>query len=250
MRIVIIGSGNVAYHLAAAFHQAKTPIHQIFGRNAADLEEISENFGVSCSTVSLAPADLYLIAVKDDAITETSALIIEQNCLVAHTSGSLPLETLQGDFRKAVFYPLQTFTKSRQLEYSKIPFFIETETEDDFLQLQILANSISSNVIRAGSEVRKYVHLAAVFSCNFVNHLYARAEEITSSQNIPFEFLLPLIQETAAKIEHISPREAQTGPALRSDRRVLDIHETLLTEPEKAKIYHTMNESIKKMYEL
>ncbi len=250
MRIVIIGSGNVAYHLAKAFQQAGLQVAEIFGRNEAALKTISENFQIPFSTTVLADADLYLIAVKDDAIEKCAALITKENCLVAHTAGSLAATVLKGPYRKAVFYPLQTFTKDKNLDYSKIPFFIETDDDGDFKTLETLASSISSHIMRADYDARKYVHLSAVFACNFVNHLFAQAQEILNAQNIPFEYLLPLIKETTTKIETTAPREAQTGPAIRNDQRVLAIHESLIEDEEQLKIYKVMNESIKKMYEL
>lgn len=250
MKIVILGSGNVAFHLAKAFHQKKIPVAQIFGRNESDLKAISIQFNIPYSTEELVNADFYLIAVNDDSVEEISKQITEKNCLVAHTSGSLPVDILKGNYRKASFYPLQTFSKSKDLAYSEIPFFLEAENRDDLEMMKNLVSKISSHIIESTYEKRKYIHLTAVFACNFVNHLFARAKEISDSQEIPFQYFLPLIEETTAKILSIDPKSAQTGPAVRNDKRVLELHEELLTEPEKLKIYKTMNESIKKMYEL
>lgn len=250
MKIVIIGSGNVAYHLAKAFHRNQMAISQIFGRNEMDLKAISDELQIPFSTTSLMDADLYLICVNDDAIGEVSQIISKENCLVAHTSGSLPKEALRGKFRKASFYPLQTFSKSKALDYSKIPFFVEAENREDSELLKNIALKISKNVMGSDYEKRKYIHLTAVFSCNFVNHLFARAKEVSDSQNIPFDYFLPLIDETVSKIHEMEPKLAQTGPAVRNDERVLQIHEALINDEEHLKIYRTMNESIKKMYEL
>ncbi|MGZ5210916.1 MAG: Rossmann-like and DUF2520 domain-containing protein [Kaistella sp.] len=250
MKIVILGSGNVAFHLAKAFKEKKIAVSQIFGRNENALREISEKFSIPYSTHELADADLFLIAVKDDAVADISKKIKKENALVAHTSGSLPKEILQGKYRKASFYPLQTFSKSKELNYSEIPFFIEAETNDDLAILKNLASEISENVIISDYEKRKYIHLTAVFACNFVNHLFARAKEISDAQNIPFDYFLPLIDETVQKIHEIDPKSAQTGPAVRNDERVLKLHEDLITNEEHRKIYKTMNDSIKKMYEL
>ncbi|WP_027376853.1 Rossmann-like and DUF2520 domain-containing protein [Kaistella palustris] len=250
MKTVILGSGNVAFHLAQAFHEKNIPIAQVFGRNAKELKEISEKFKIPFSTSTLADADFYLIAVKDDAVAEISTKIIKNDCLVAHTSGSLPKEILSGNYRKASFYPLQTFSKAKVLNYSEIPFFIEAENEADYGELHKLASLISGKVMQSTFEKRKYIHLTAVFACNFVNHLFARAKEISDSQEIPFSYFLPLIRETTDKIETLDPKLAQTGPAVRNDNRVLKLHQMLLTESEHLKIYEVMNESIKKMYEL
>ena len=248
MQIVLIGSGNVAFHLAKAFTEAQIPISQIFGRNTTELQKISEQFSIPFSTETLADADLYIISVSDSSIAEVSALIKNKNALVAHTSGSVSREALSGNYRKSVFYPLQTFSKSKNLDYSKIPFFIDAENENDEEILKNLASKISKNVMLANDEKRKYIHLTAVFACNFVNHLYARAKEISDSQGIPFDYFLPLIDETTQKIHELEPKLAQTGPAIRNDEKVLKLHESLLTDEEKLKIYKTLNESIKKMY--
>ena len=248
MQIVLIGSGNVAFHLAKAFTEAQIPISQIFGRNTTELQKISEQFSIPFSTETLADADLYIISVSDSSIAEVSSLIQNENALVAHTSGSVSREALNGNYRKSVFYPLQTFSKSKNLDYSKIPFFIDAENENDEEILKNLASKISKNVMLANDEKRKYIHLTAVFACNFVNHLYARAKEISDSQGIPFDYFLPLIDETTQKIHELEPKLVQTGPAIRNDEKVLKLHESLLTDEEKLKIYKTLNESIKKMY--
>ena len=250
MKIAILGSGNVAYHLAKMFKEKNIPISQIFGRNEKDLQEISEQFEIPFSTTELADAELYFIAVNDDAVAAISKNIKNQNSLVAHTSGSLPKEILEGNYRKASFYPLQTFSKSKMLQYSEIPFFVEAENEADSQILENLALKISEKVMKSDYEKRKYIHLTAVFACNFVNHLFARAKEISDSQHIPFDYFLPLIKETTSKIEKIEPKLAQTGPAIRNDEKILQLHEALITEEEHLKIYQVMNESIKKMYEL
>lgn len=249
MQIVIIGSGNVAYHLAKAFKQNNIPLAQVFGRNEEELKKISEELNVSFSTENLEEADLYIICVSDQSVENVSEIITKKNCLVAHTSGSLPKEILKGEYRKSSFYPLQTFSKSKDLEYSKIPFFIETENENDQKTLTDLASKISANVMKSDHEKRKYIHLTAVFACNFVNHLFTRAKEISDAQEIPFDYFLPLIDETVKKIHEIEPKSAQTGPAVRNDTRVLELHEQLLKD-ESLAIYKTMNHSIKKMYEL
>lgn len=249
MQTVIIGSGNVAYHLAKAFVLNNVPLVQIFGRNEKELKNISEELNIPYSTKKLEDADLYIICVSDNSVEDVSKLITKKDCLVAHTSGSLPKEALAGEYRKSSFYPLQTFSKSKELDYNKIPFFIETENEFDKRLLFEIASNISENVMESSHEKRKYIHLTAVFACNFVNHLFSRAKEISDSQQIPFDYFLPLIDETVQKIHEMEPKSAQTGPAVRNDVRVLQLHEQLL-QGESLEIYKTMNDSIKKMYEL
>ncbi|MDQ8142314.1 DUF2520 domain-containing protein [Chryseobacterium sp. CFS15] len=249
MQTVIIGSGNVAYHLAKAFIQNGISLAQIFGRNEKELQKISSELNISYSTENLQDADLYIICVSDNSVEDVSKIIAKKDCLVAHTSGSLPKEILIGEYRKSSFYPLQTFSKTKNLDYKKIPFFIETENEEDQRILTDLASKISDNVMESTHEKRKYIHLTAVFACNFVNHLFARAKEISDAQEIPFDYFLPLINETVQKISEIEPKSAQTGPAVRNDQRILELHEQLLKD-ESLEIYKTMNHSIKTMYEL
>lgn len=250
MKIVIIGSGNVAYHLAKAFTQNQVPIVQIFGRNEKSLKEISLETNIPYSTEVLEDADLYIISVKDDAIAKVSGMIKNKNALVAHTSGSTSKNILKGNYRKASFYPLQTFSKSKAIEYSEIPFFIDADKEEDKETLFTLAQKISKKVMLVDDEKRKYIHLTAVFACNFVNHLFAQAQEIADRQKIPFEYFLPLIKETVDKINYLSPKEAQTGPAIRNDEKILKLHEELIDNEEQKQIYKVFNHSIKKMYEL
>jgi predicted short-subunit dehydrogenase-like oxidoreductase (DUF2520 family) len=249
MQTVIIGSGNVAYHMAKAFSLKNIPLMQVFGRNDEELKKISGELNVPYSTEQLQDADLYIICVSDNSVENVSQLITKKDCLVAHTSGSLPKEILKGAYRKASFYPLQTFSKSKELDYEKIPLFIEAENEQDKQLLFEIASKISENVMESSHEKRKYIHLTAVFACNFVNHLFAKAKEISDSQEIPFNYFLPLIDETVQKIHEIEPKAAQTGPAVRNDVRILELHEQLL-KGESLEIYKTMNHSIQKMYEL
>ena len=248
MKTVIIGSGNVAYHLAKAFTQNNIKVNQIFGRNEIELSKISNEFNIPYSTQNLDESELYIIAVSDSSVENVSELIKNENALVAHTSGSLPKEILKGNYRKASFYPLTTFSKTKDLDYSKIPFFIEAENQIDEKTLFELASIISDNVENSDYEKRKYIHLTAVFACNFVNHLFARAKEISDSQDLDFNYFLPLINETVEKIKHLEPKSAQTGPAVRGDERVLKLHEELIKNEEQLHIYKTLNESIKKMY--
>lgn len=250
MKIVIIGSGNVAYHLAKAFKINQQNLVQVFGRNEKELNVISKELDIPFSTNDIEDADLYVIAVSDSAIAEVSKLILNPKAIVAHTSGSLPVDVMEGDYKKASFYLLQTFSKNKELDFKDIPIFIEVEDNDVQLKLKSLAESLSDNVEISTYEKRKYIHLTAVFACNFVNHLFARAKEISDSQDIKFDYFLPLIEETFDKIKYLEPRLAQTGPAVRNDTRVLALHKELIKNPEQLEIYTMMNDSIKKMYHL
>lgn len=250
MKIVIIGSGNVAYHLCKALILAQQNVVQIFGRNHDALQSIGEELAVAYSTSELQKADMYLICVNDGAVEEVSKLIKYDNAIVAHTSGSLPKDVLSGHYQKAGFYPLQTFSKIKTLDYSEIPFFIEAEDDTVAQTLMSLARNISPHVELVDFEKRKYIHLTAVFACNFVNHLFSRAKEISDSQNLSFSYFLPLIEETFSKVRTVDPRLAQTGPAVRNDVSVLEAHKLLITNDEQLEIYNCMNASIKKMYHL
>jgi len=250
MTAVIIGSGNVAWHLARAFVESKIDLIQIFGRNEKELERISKFISVGYSVNELKKADFYLICTSDKAIYEVSKQICSNDSLVAHTSGTLPYEILDGNYRKASFYPLQTFSKDRNLDYSEIPFFIEAEREADEFFLVNLAQKISKYVNIINHEQRKQLHLSAVFACNFVNHMYGIAESICKKNNINFQYLLPLIKETADKVKNISPIDAQTGPSVRNDKNVIKFQKKLIKDKTELEIYNTITKSIIKMYEL
>ncbi|BBQ07279.1 DUF2520 domain-containing protein [Elizabethkingia anophelis] len=250
MTTVIIGSGNVAWHMAKAFKEAGIDLIQLYGRNEQELKKLSLEINVEYSTNQLKQADFYLICTSDKAIAEVSKQIPYEQALVAHTSGSLSRDVLEGSYRKASFYPLQTFSKNRKLDYSKIPLFVDAGWESDNILLTDLAKKISTNVMRINHEQRKQMHLSAVFACNFVNHLYAQAEIICKQNDISFNYLLPLIEETADKIKTISPKDAQTGPAVRNDQNIIKFQENLIVNPNQLNIYKILTESITKMYEL
>lgn len=248
MKTVIIGSGNVAYHLAKALKESGIEEMGIYGRNNEELKKIFEEVRIPFYTDDLPEADFYLICVSDNAIAEVSSIIKNPNCLVAHTSGSLPKEELLGNYRKACFYPLQTFSKNKDLNYKDIPFFIEVEHKADENFLLELAARISEKVMLADYERRRHIHLTAVFTCNFVNHLFAKGKEISDSQNIPFDYFLPLIEETVQKIKRVEPKLAQTGPAARHDIKVINAQKALITSRTQLEIYTILTESIMEMY--
>lgn len=247
MKIALIGTGNVAFHLAQALTNAKSGLSWLYGRDREAVAGISAVTGVPVAK-EIPDADLYLICVSDRAIAEVSKLIKKTDCLVAHTSGSLPCEILAGPYRRGCFYPLQTFSKAKPLVYSEIPFFTEAEADADAELLTDLAKTISPMVKRASYEKRKYIHLTAVFTCNFVNHLFTVGNNIADSQQIPFEYFHPLIRETVAKSFDIPPFQAQTGPAVRGDQRVLDLHRQLIQDRNQLEIYNAINHSISEMY--
>lgn len=250
MKIVIIGSGNVAFHLTQMLVKTHQKPIQIFGRNEKSLKEISEIFSIPFSINKLEDADLYIISTSDTAVEEISLLIKKTDALVVHTAGSLPMEILKGNYAKGVVYPLQTFSKNKNLDYEKISFFLETENEKYSQILYQIFNKVSPKVSNIDFQSRKFLHLTAVFTCNFVNHLLACGKEIADSQNISFQYFLPLIEETIQKIYHLSPKDAQTGPAIRNDKKILENHKNLLQNfPDFLKIYEILTNSIIKMHQ-
>ena len=249
-RVVIIGSGNLAEALAQAVARSGLKLVQLFARNAQRGKTVAALAGTQWTSdpAGLAEADIYLIAVSDRAVAEAAAsLPIPAGAVVAHTAGSVPLEALPGQpVRRAVFYPLQTFTKGREVDFSQIPVFLETDDETLRPELEAFARRLSRTVIWADSACRAKAHLAAVFACNFANHMYAVGERIVRGAGLDFDVLKPLIAETAAKAcDARSPLDVQTGPAVRNDFATKARHGDLLAFDLRLKnIYSTISQSI------
>lgn len=245
MKINILGAGNVATHLVKAFVNSGNEV-SVWNRSSAHLTRISEDSMCYYCTdnISLLPkdVDLYIISVKDDAVANVanmlSKTILNKEIPVVHTSGSLPLGILTPFFENpGVLYPLQTFTKDKQIDYKSITFFIEG-TNFSLKLLQQLLKHVSTNIYILDSNERKILHLASVFACNFINHDIAIASKLLSKIEIPLSVLFPIISETIKKIESLSPIEAQTGPAVREDFNIIDEHVRLLSDfPSEKKIY-------------
>lgn len=244
-KVSIIGSGNVARHLIHAFQSnSKIELVQVFARNKKSLTHLLDSNSVTSDYTQLQAADVYIIAVSDDAIAEISSQLPFENQLVVHTSGTVPLTTLESKNRRGVFYPLQTFSKDKAVNFKTIPICLEAENEKDLQTLNQIASTISDAVYQINSEQRKALHVAAVFVNNFVNHLYQMGNEICDNNNVPFEILKPLIQETANKIVSLSPKEAQTGPAKRNDLTTIEAHQQFLTDENLSTIYTLLTQSI------
>lgn len=249
VRIGIIGSGNVAQHLIVAFQESiikgvQIEITTVFSRKNSTLSNLL-NPNIICSDWSdLKEADLYIIAVSDHAITEVSEKIPFENKLVVHTSGALPIKVINSNNRKGVFYPLQTFSKNVTVDFKTIPICIESENATDLKLLRKVANTISDSVYEISSDQRKALHVSAVFVNNFTNNLYKIGNDICIENNIPFEILFPLIKETAEKINRLSPKEAQTGPAKRNDEETIDSHLAFLNNENQKNIYKIFTQSI------
>ena len=248
--VVLVGAGNVATLLGAALLERGFSIKQVYSRTIASAEKLGIRLHTNYTDRldELYPdADLYILSVKDSALPEVIAKMPAVCGLVVHTSGSVPLDIFEGSkfSEYGVLYPLQTFSKNREIEISSIPFFIEVSSSEKEKELEEIAFALTNKVIHLDSEKRKFLHLAAVFACNFTNHLYALAAEILDEQHLSWELLLPLIRETAAKIEELPPKEAQTGPAVRFDQAVMEKQlELLKNQPEKQQLYRLLSESI------
>ena len=245
IRVSIIGSGNVAHHLIMAFEKSPTiQLIQVFARNPENISQSISTQIITSDINSLGEADVYIIAVSDSAIENVSASLPFNNRLVVHTSGSIPIDTLNSKNRKGVFYPLQTFTKSRETDLNNVPLCLESENQKDLEILTNIAKAVSGTPYNISSEQRKALHVAAVFVSNFTNHLYDIGAGICSRNNIPFNILKPLIRETAEKVMKISPKEAQTGPAKRKDRDTIESHLAFLSDENEHTIYKILTQSI------
>ena len=245
IRLSIIGSGNVAQHLIQAFSKStETELVQMFSRQPEAVSHLITSDKIISDLNQLTAVDITIIAVTDDAIVDVANQIPFENQLVVHTSGSVPMNTLHHKNRKGVFYPLQTFSKTKEVDFKSIPICIEAENESDLEQLITLAKSISNSVNKVHSEQRKALHIAAVFVSNFTNHLYQIGSDICKENNLSFDILKPLIQETANKILTLSPQEAQTGPAKRQDTQTINAHLHFLTDAHQKEIYKMLTKSI------
>jgi len=250
MKVVIIGAGNLSTHLSIALQKAGFEILQIYSRTVASAKELALQLKVPYTTDILSisyDASLYIFSVSDDAVSSVSENFISTDALVVHTAGSLPLDIFSKKFKNyGVFYPLQTFTKGRTVDFSNIPVFLEANTQENLNILQNVANSISQNVYFATSKERELLHLAAIFCCNFVNHLYDLSAQIAQQAGFEFSILSQLILETARKAITVDdPKKVQTGPAIRNDRKILQKHLDLLnSQPEYREIYFQLSKNI------
>ncbi len=252
MRITLIGSGNVATHLGAALKNAGHQMVQVYSRNAdhaallayhIKAEAISKFADISPDT------DLFIISVKDDVIEEVASALSVYLKPIVHTSGATPLATLQKCTDKAgVFYPLQTFSKTKEVNFRAVPICIEAADQDLDETLKQLASTISNSVYTINSEQRKILHLAAVFACNFPNYLYHASQQLLAQHQLDFNLLRPLISETADKVQEHFPSAVQTGPAVRNDEKTMAAHLELLNgNDELTAIYNLLSQAIIKM---
>lgn len=248
--VVVIGTGKVASHLTKAILQVGYNVLQVVGRSEASVQNMFANIGTTLPYTLqkdrvCQDADLYICSIKDDAITAAlTGIDLPQHALLVHTSGSTdaavlaPFATHYG-----VLYPMQTFSYGKEVDFTKVAIYIEANSSDKESDLHVFASNLSPNVKIVDSAMRAKVHLAAVFACNFTNHLYALAEKILLQVNLPFSDLLPLVDETTQKVHTLSPHKAQTGPAIRHDENIINKQLSQLSGTDKT-IYQLLTESI------
>lgn len=236
MKIIIIGRGNVACNLEQAFRKKNVPVQMVSSREGLDV---------------LPQADVYIYAVKDDALAEVvNQVHVTHHALHLHTSGSLPLSVFGADKPHAgIFYPFQTFSKQHLIEdFSTVPVFIEARGIDDVSGIYSLAQIITSRIYEASQSERERLHVAGVFASNFTNLMYGMAADMLRGTHIPFSALLPLIDETANKVHTLTPLEAQTGPARRGDESIIAKHESILPSRDLKDLYHILTNFIRSRY--
>ena len=249
IHINIIGAGNMAYQLTRAFYNhPEVRLQQLYNRSELSPEfnafEIEKTHNLSL----LRPADVCIITVKDEAITEVSEKIPLENQLVVHTSGNTSIEAIDSKNRRGVFYPLQTMNKQTIVDFEKVPFCLEAENTNDFYLLQRLASLLSTKTYALNSYQRRVLHLAAVFMNNFSNHLVYISEQICKENEVPFEILQPLLAETFVKLQNTSAYDAQTGPARRNDFLTITNHLAMLDNNNYKEIYNIITKSIINTY--
>jgi predicted short-subunit dehydrogenase-like oxidoreductase (DUF2520 family) len=249
MNIVLTGAGNVATHLGFALQEKGFSIVQVYSHTLVSAQNLGEKLQTAYTdqlTEIVPDADVYLFSVKDSVLADVIRQIPPNKGLWIHTAGSVPEDVFAGyTNRYGVLYPLQTFSKNRKISFDSIPLFIEAHLPEDEKILSGIASKLSGTVVPLSSEKRKYLHLAAVFACNFTNHLYSLSAQILEKQDLAWNYLIPLIEETALKIKSLHPKEAQTGPAVRNDANVMNNHLDLLADDAKMQqIYRILSENI------
>ncbi|TVZ23471.1 putative short-subunit dehydrogenase-like oxidoreductase (DUF2520 family) [Dokdonia sp. Hel_I_63] len=250
IEVNIVGTGNVAWHLAKALgSQNQAILMQVAGRSPEKLKNFNNIARETVSIHNLKPADVTIITVSDDAIKSISEQIPFDNSLVVHTSGFTAMSTLSRKHNKGVFYPLQSFSKEdTSIDFTEIPILIEAGDPKDEKTLKTLAAIISNNVQVINSKQRRQLHLAAVFANNFTNHCYTIAQELCDVHGVPFDTLYPLIQKTTEKALQQGPKNSQTGPAKRDDKQVIDQQIKLLTDPDHTAVYKNITKAITHFY--
>lgn len=244
--VCLIGAGNVGQQFYQAFKKSEiAKVTQWYNRTKSSISSFENEVTITDEISQLTEADLYILAVSDDHISEISKTLPFSNRLVVHTCGAVNIHDLDKKNRRGVFYPLQTFSKSKIMDFENVPLCIEALDKNDYILLKSIATSLHSPVYKISSEQRLTLHLSAVFINNFSNHLYRISHEISDAKQINFDLLKPLIQETANKIQHMSPYLAQTGPGIRNDKKTIKKHLKLIEKPLYKDLYELLTKSIK-----
>lgn len=249
INIVILGSGNVATLLGTSLSKAGYNIIQVWSRNLEHAEALAKllhaQFTDDIGQV-VDSADLYILSISDDAIPSVVSKIKPINGIIVHTSGSTSIDIFRDKFSHyGVFYPFQTFSIGKDVDFKKVPILIEGSESMSLSALKSVALSISDKVQECSSDQRKILHIAAVFACNFTNYFYTISQKLLEENGLAFDLIRPLILETALKVQEIMPGEAQTGPAARNDLSIINSHlEQLKNEPELSAIYRLLSDQI------
>lgn len=254
--VSVIGSGNLAWHLAPALDNAGFAVREVYSRNPTHAEALVERLYQADVKASLdfstSPSTVFIIATSDDAIQEiVREIVLPEGAILVHTSGGQELSILSyaATSNLGVFYPLQTFSKVRKIEFSDIPIFIESENSVTEKMLMAMAKAISKSVYKITSHDRQALHVSAVFASNFTNHMLLLAQEIMKENSLSFDWLKPLIAEMLTKSLTIGPENAQTGPARRGDFETLDKHMEFLNDNESAaELYKLISQDIVDRY--
>lgn len=250
MKIVFIGAGNLATRLSLAMQRVGMQIGQVYSHTEASARQLATRLGCPWTNDLSAlqeDGDLYVFSLKDTVLSDVISKVKPNNGMWVHTAGSMPMSVFEGYAQRfGVLYPLQTFSKGRNVNFDVIPIFLEANTDKNADYLKNIASALSENVRFMSSEKRRSLHLAAVFVCNFTNHIYTLSYKLLENESIPADVLLPLIDETVSKIHSMPPAAAQTGPAIRYDENVINKHLAMLDDPDMQAIYRLLSQSIHK----
>jgi len=283
-KIVIIGSGNVATHIALALTIAGNEIIQVYSRTLSHAQSLAHRIEEEKSALRernrfvgnvseygaqgvlediagqaivteyidqpesiVTKADFFIFSIKDDSLMDVLVNLPTLEGICLHTAGSVPMDIFSSYTNQyGVMYPLQTFNKDRNIDFSEVPFFIEASNQETLLKIQTLVLDLSQKIYKLDSDKRKYLHLAAVFACNFTNHMYTLSSDILEKIDIDSAVLEPLIEETARKIKTMHPKQAQTGPAVRYDENIINKHIDMIEDEEVKQLYQLISQSIHK----
>ena len=250
MKIVFIGAGNLATRLSLAMQRVGMQIGQVYSHTEASARQLATRLGCPWTNDLSAlqeDGDLYVFSLKDTVLSDVISKVKPNNGMWVHTAGSMPMSVFEGYAQRfGVLYPLQTFSKGRNVNFDVIPIFLEANTDKNADYLKNIASALSENVRFMSSEKRRSLHLAAVFACNYTNHIYTLSYKLLENESIPADVLLPLIDETVSKIHSMPPAVAQTGPAIRYDENVINKHLAMLDDPDMQAIYRLLSQSIHK----